>query len=228
MSEEKKEGAPAWMVSFGDMMTLILTFFILLVSMSQTQQLGLVATGVGSFLNATRSFGLPGALSDSERAATFDYVRRRFNLPPEEDPEKREQHADAAELELIRSKAANALRPHDQLSQPSLAVFAEDSAVLTTESKRYIDLLASMLYPTAGQVLLLEGHALDAGPGYFGDNQLLAFERASAVRAYLVGTHEFPPHRVSARVWLSEIDPEGPATRCVDARLILPADDSGN
>ena len=48
-----KEGAPAWMVSFGDMMTLILTFFILLVSMSKTQQVGLVATGVGSFLLAT-------------------------------------------------------------------------------------------------------------------------------------------------------------------------------
>ena len=30
----KKKGAPGWMVSFGDMMTLILTFFILLVSLS--------------------------------------------------------------------------------------------------------------------------------------------------------------------------------------------------
>jgi chemotaxis protein MotB len=32
--EEQDEGAPAWMVTFGDMMTLLLTFFILLVSMS--------------------------------------------------------------------------------------------------------------------------------------------------------------------------------------------------
>ena len=57
MSEEKK-GAPAWMVSCGDMMTLILTFFILLVSMSREQHEGLVAIGVGSFLVALRSFGL--------------------------------------------------------------------------------------------------------------------------------------------------------------------------
>ena len=33
--EEKKAGPPAYMVSFGDMMTLILTFFILLVSMAK-------------------------------------------------------------------------------------------------------------------------------------------------------------------------------------------------
>ena len=33
----KKKGAPSYMVSFGDMMTLILTFFILLVSMAKDQ-----------------------------------------------------------------------------------------------------------------------------------------------------------------------------------------------
>ena len=85
MSEEKK-GAPAWMVSFGDMMTLILTFFILLVSMGKRQQVGLVASGVGSFLVAVRSFGLPGVLDESETASMFDNVRERFNLPPEDDP----------------------------------------------------------------------------------------------------------------------------------------------
>ena len=32
--EEHEEGSPAWMTTFGDMMTLLLTFFVLLVSMS--------------------------------------------------------------------------------------------------------------------------------------------------------------------------------------------------
>ncbi len=36
--EECKAGAPAWMVTYGDMMTLLLTFFVLIVSMSSIEQ----------------------------------------------------------------------------------------------------------------------------------------------------------------------------------------------
>ena len=36
-AEEVEEGAPAWMMTFGDMMSLLLTFFILLFSMSSIE-----------------------------------------------------------------------------------------------------------------------------------------------------------------------------------------------
>jgi len=221
----ESEGAPAWMISFGDMMTLILTFFILLVSMSRTQQVGLVARGVGSFVIAVRSFGLPGMLDASEEAEQFEAVRMRFNLPPEEDPERREKHTDASNLELIKARAAKALAPHDEITQPGIAVFDEGSFTLPEQAKSYVDLLAPTLVPGPRQILQLEGHA----PSVTGTGRgrksprWLAYQRADAVRQYLIDQHGFSPTRVESRAWLREITETGESLHTVDARLILPS-----
>lgn len=220
--EEPKQGPPAYMVSFGDMMTLILTFFILLVSMSEEQKVGLVAKGIGSFKMVLQTYGLNGILSESEKAAIFREIRVRFNLPPEEEPERREVHADASDLELIRSKALEALQPHDEIAQPSVATFDPGSDELPPDSAAYLDRLAATLRPLGSQVLILEGHAADAGPGHGGDDRLLAFSRADAVRRYLIEQHSFDARRVEARAWVSGLQDAGAASRRVDARLITP------
>jgi len=223
MAGEAKKGAPAWMVSFGDMMTLILTFFILMVSLSSERQVGLVAKGVGSFIVAMRSFGLNGVMDESERLTIFRQVRVRFNLPEEDDPERREDFVDASNLELVRAKAAKALAPHDELNQPGIAGFEPDSAELTESAREYLDLFAPTLRPGRGQTLILEGHAVDAAERFEGDDHWLAYERAAAVRRYLVEEHRFPAERVEARAWVEEIESVGIGTRSVDARLITPA-----
>jgi len=71
-------------------------------------------------------------------------------------------------------------------------------------------------------VLVLEGHAADAGARFAGDDAWLASERARAVRAYLLEGHGFAPERVEARAWLAEIDGGAVEARRVDARLITP------
>ena len=38
IEEEPEPGIPEWVVTFGDMMSLLLTFFIMLVSMSEMKQ----------------------------------------------------------------------------------------------------------------------------------------------------------------------------------------------
>jgi len=221
--EERKAGVPAYMVSFGDMMTNLLTFFILMCALAQEQDAGLLAKGIGSFVAAVESHGKPGLLTEGRKAEIFSEVRRRFNLPPEEDPERREAHADASSFELLPA-ALGMLEPHDELRQPLIATFGVDSDTLTTGARQYVDRIAPTLKPTRGQILTLEGHALDAGENFAHDNQWLAFMRAFAVRKYLVARHDFPAHRVEARAWFTEIQ-EGPATRSVDARLITPGSD---
>ncbi|MFT5292070.1 MAG: chemotaxis protein MotB [Planctomycetota bacterium] len=218
----QKEGAPAWMVSFGDMMTLILTFFILLVSMSQEQKVGLLAKGVGSFMVSVRSFGLPGILDKKEEAAIFEEVRSRFNLPPEEDPSRRTDYVDASNLELVRATAAKALNPHDELSQPSVAVFEIDSADLQPAAERYLDMIAQTLRPSVDSILVIEGHSSDAGSAHSSNDRWLAFRRARAVADYLIEEHGYPEARVQARAWVSEISSPGFSLNGVDARLIKP------
>ena len=221
--DEPRRGVPAYMVSFGDMMTLILTFFILLVSLSKEQNFGMLARGVGSFIVAIRSHGLDGILSDVEERQVFEHTRRRFNLPPEEDPERRTDHASASSKELIRARIAEGLAPHDEVAYPMVAVFAPGEDALTEEARRYLDRLAPSLTPQRGQVLLLEGHA-DASElaDPLADPLRLAFRRARAVERHLVQHHDLNDDRVEARAWRAEVASGGAALRAVDARLVTP------
>lgn len=227
MPADEKAQIPGWLVSFGDMMTLILTFFILLVSMAQERQYGMMAAGLGSFVSALQSHGLPGVLTGTERQEIFNNFRRRFNLPPEEDPERQEVYGKASDLELLRAQVVEALTPHDELFQPQVAGFAPDSAELDAPARAYLDRLAETLRPRAGQVLLIEGHASDAGERFAGDDRWLAGARARAVREHLIENHEFDPARVEARAWLTAGDQADADSRRADARLITPARDRG-
>lgn len=226
--EEPKKGPPAYMVSFADMMTLILTFFILLVSMSKEQNYGLMAKGVGSFIVALQSHGLSGVMSGSDQSSVFEEVRRKFNLPPEPKEERRTNHDNASRYELLRAEDLQSLTPHDEVQFPSLARFAQGSAELSAASRKYIDNMAGSLEPHRSQLLWLEGHADDSTRGESSDDVVLAIMRARAVRDYLVETHGFAPSRVLARGWFQEVEQDVSRTRSVDARLITPRHDRGN
>ncbi|MDG1499225.1 MAG: OmpA family protein [Planctomycetota bacterium] len=222
--ESKKAGPPTYMVSFGDMMTLILTFFILLVSMSKEQRPGLVADGVGSFIVSLQTHGLNGILSGAEEQAIFDEVRQRFGLPPKAEEQEEAKFDMTSTLELLRTQAAEGLKPHDELFQPNIVTFQPNSAELDDySSRRYLDRIASTVRPQKGQFLILEGHAADSNRMDPARDRELSNKRAEVVANYLIQNHNFVEERVEARAWLVELGgPEDPATRCVDARLVTP------
>lgn len=210
------KGAPGYMVSFGDMMTLILCFFILLVSMSEERNTGLMAKGVSSFIISRKAMGLTGILDAHEKQAVHDEVRRKFNLPPEDDPERRAEHKLASHKELLKAEALEALEPKVEVRTPRVASFAPGSAALTTDSIEYLNAIAETLRPRPGQLLVLEGHANeDHLPG---GALRIAHARSLAVRDYLVEQHNFDAKRTEARAWVSEILDDPSATRVVDAR----------
>ncbi|MHC4262925.1 MAG: flagellar motor protein MotB [Planctomycetota bacterium] len=218
---DAKAKVPGWMVSFGDMMTLILTFFILLVSMSREQQVGLVAAGVGSFLVHAHSFGMNGVLDGAEKQEIFNEVRTRFNLPPLADPEEPEDKRDIAVDELITADDIDDLKPHDELFQPAVALFAAGTHELDENARQYLDALAVSLRPGNGQILVLEGQARPSEDPDPLVRATLAVRRARAVADYLVERHDFARGRLEARGWLGSLDPGAAGEPSVDARLIL-------
>ena len=189
----QKASPPAYMVSFCDMMTLILTFFILLVSMSQKQQVGLMAAGLGSFIVAVKSHGLNGVLTGQEKADVFQYVRRKFNVPYDVEEDRLTDVADASNLELIRTRLLHALEPHSELHYPAVVEFDDGSALIGEKGTSYLDLLAPSLQPKHRQTLLIEGHANDAGPEFGGNNRQLATARAILSRATWSRSMGSPP-----------------------------------
>ena len=213
----KGKGAPAYLVSFGDMMTLILCFFILLVAMSKTRNFGLMARGLGSFVVTVRSMGLTGVLSGHEEQAIFEQMRRRFNLPPEDDPARRAVHEDASLKELIRASSVEKLVPHDEVRQHRIASFGPGEDSLDDNSRRYLDALAESLRPRSEQTLVLEGFAVEREASA---RRFLALARGRAVEAYLVNEHNFDAEKVLVRTWADQSgEPTKSASR-VDGRLI--------
>ena len=206
-------GVPPWLISFGDMMTLFLCFFIILVTMAKKQDAGLVARGLGTFVVALESKGMGAPLSGAEYLNAVNTFRKNFGLDPVTEEELLEGRVDARNLEEVRKILETALRPYNALPQPSIARFRSDSAELDDGARKYLDLIAESLRPGFGQVLILEGHARDP---------VLAFRRASAVRDYLISTHTFVTQRVEARAWSREPRFAGQLPPAVDARLIQP------
>jgi hypothetical protein len=94
---DEKRMVPAYMVSFGDMITLLLTFFILLVAMSATQDAGLVAAGYGPVVKHVNAHGQPGRL----REMRLSYKADSWWIPSQEgDPDQIERVVDKLEREL--------------------------------------------------------------------------------------------------------------------------------
>jgi len=224
--DHKHHGPPPWLISFGDMMTLFLCFFIILVTMAPTQDAGLTAAGLGPFIAALESGGMDSALSGERQLQRVNMYRERFGLEALSEDQFLDGRLEERDSQKISKLLRNSLEPLAEMRQPLLARFDTDSAELSVAAKTYLDALAETLRPGYGQLLLLEGHALDAGPRYQSSNAWLAVARSQSVKRYLVEKHGFVPQRLEARAWAIENVLASAEHRCVDARLVEPRRES--
>jgi chemotaxis protein MotB len=214
--EDAGPGTPPWLISFGDMMTLFLCFFIILVTMAPKPDAGLVAAGIGEFVNVLQGSGVGGALDGNARLNKVNEFRQRFGLVPVTLEEYMAGTPETKGSRNLEKLVQDSLRDYSELREPAIVTFVPGSSVLTPEGIERIDRLASVLLPEKGQVLVLEGHS--------GLSAKLAAERALAVRQRLVDEWRFLTTRVEARGVLPTSDKSEHESnaRSVDARLIEP------
>jgi chemotaxis protein MotB len=214
--EASGPGTPPWLISFGDMMTLFLCFFIILVTMAPKQDAGLVAAGVGEFVNVLEGSGVGGALDGNARLEKVNEFRKRFGLKPVTLEEYMAGNPETKSSPNLDKLVQDALCDYSELSQPGIVAFAPGSAVLSPEDIQRVDTLASVMHPVKGQLLVLEGHS--------GHDALLGATRALAVRQRLVDEWHFLTTRVEARgvAPTNDKNEEAPGSRSVDARLVEP------
>ncbi|MBN1142159.1 MAG: flagellar motor protein MotB [Deltaproteobacteria bacterium] len=183
-------GAPAWMVTYSDMVTLLLTFFVLLLSMARLDKV-LFKDAAGSLRGA---FGVFNSSENSEIALPKivefapiddDYVARVY----------KRVHAHLKRLkldesmELVKDRGAVILRMKDSL------LFNSGSAVVRDEAHPVLAKIAELARPLP-LGMRIEGHTDNIGDEM--RNWDLSMMRAVNVLKVLAADNLFPVERLSA------------------------------
>jgi len=195
--EEKKKGAPAYIISYSDIVTNLLAFFILLQVFASHRDPELFNAGRGSFIRALDGFGIPGLIFGSEQRVDMEADSASYIV---DGPESGK--------ETVRTKDAEAQRIAEMLERINQSFKAEEvgegrgapvvlatplrfrrgEAVLDERGEAYLrglwdDLLS---FGRGGEVEVdIRGYAEDEETGT--RKWTVAAARAAAVARYLEG-----------------------------------------
>jgi len=205
--EEEHEDAERWLITYADMITLLMAFFIMMYSMSvvDLQKFEALAHAMGNAFGAgapegagerpagagvlgrtQAALGSGGAAPIANRATLVNAIRAEVgqSLPPRLRDSVEVLHCGGAVT--IRMKA-------DSIT------FAAGEAALTADARRILDALGPAL-GRAGAPVVVEGHTCDLpiSTGRFPSNWELSAQRAGYVMAHLVRRGAVPPEMISA------------------------------
>ena len=186
--DEAPPGAPEWIVTFADLMSLLLTFFVLLLSFSSTQMAKFEAVA-GSLKNA---LGMRSELDLSDQAERRELIERLENQRSEQDP------ATAPDLEQELSKLLTELGGHGRgiaaltgegivLNISGDLMFASGEATLSPEAIQVLDRISNYVLQS-DRPLDVVGHTdnVPISTPLFPSNWELSAARAGSAVRYLV------------------------------------------
>ena len=199
ITEEVEEGAPAWVVTFGDLMSLLLCFFVLLLSFSEMDR-NRYRVVSGSVKNA---FGIQRKKPVFESPKGSKMIAREFDqaiiLTKIEDVVKpiikeldgdHEEFKGLVEVESTENEVT--------IRMMGEATFDTGKADLRPNFVSLLKEIGAVLAKTRGEIIVA-GHT-DNVPlvgGLFGSNLGLSMARAGSVAEFLLRTSRIDPKRLS-------------------------------
>ncbi len=205
--EKKSSGAPAWMVTFSDLMSLLLTFFILLYSMSDIDS--------DKFRDISQS--IQGVFSGSGKTEIFD--KEASIIDEMENPLESEEVESG--LVKIHNKVSDYIDEHNlgkevsvNMNEKGVFVDIKEAILFDPGSAKIkpggIDVLKKLtgLLKSMTNEIVVEGHTdnVPIGRANYGSNWELSADRAVSVVRHFSEIENIDPSRLSA-VGYSEFRP---------------------
>ena len=207
--EPERKGPPAFLCSYADMITNILTFFILLYSYSDERNLGSLQQRVEAFDDSIRSFGLPG-LMGSKQSITID--NNVIKVPMPKSSSKKESNIQdwKKHLEILSEIQIEKFQPENSIRVLLPIPFEKREALLSKKQKEYLKPLLSSLAIRKG-IINIKGYADEEFPSQSA-NIKLAFSRALNTLEFLHKTGHISLSRMRP---LAQIDMGKKHNRCI-------------
>jgi flagellar motor protein MotB len=180
--------APLWMLSFADMMTNLLCFFILLSAFAQKQEGVLLEDGLGSIRQALLATKLPGAVDGRKNPLQFNagkVVARTAGAVNAKTLVEADGRILDANRDTLRKIVAESLAAQGASTLPMPLLFEADATALSPGHAAFLDEVAK--YLAAGRYRIrVDGYAFEEGSGRDAAGWLLSEARARSAREHLV------------------------------------------
>ncbi len=184
---DEQQGAPEWMVTFSDCMTLLLTFFVLLLSFSSFDD------KVHRQLKETMFMNLPNVYSEVKRQR--DAIAQEEQIVPQKEMETGSEKPTLAEgpSGSLEPKYKNkSFRDLKVFMISSDEVFVAASSLIAPKGNTVLATLATFLKRMPGRVVIAE-----SGPGKGTEGTNIGIERSWAVLQHMVAKEQFDQDRIS-------------------------------
>lgn len=183
---ECEAGAPMWMVTFGDLMSLLLTFFVLLLSFASMEE---PKRYEATMIAIRGAFGSMGVLPNNVTTVQMNMMPRPQQRPTkaQEDLARRIRRR----LQIIKKEEEVKLDFDKQgglkITLPSEILYESGKTELKAEAYPLLDDLAQLFAELEGAVFEVRGHTDDVGivtTTDYRDNYDLSYARADIVVRY--------------------------------------------